>query len=84
MEYCSVPVVSAQQRVENEMSNFQEKLNRALMVCQDKFETAKSQQHNKPNIMADLESCVDLSIRDSISTLPYLALSLMSSFNNNN
>ncbi|KAJ6433482.1 hypothetical protein OIU84_017219 [Salix udensis] len=44
VEHCSVPVLNAQNHFENEMARFQEKLNRSLMVCQDKFETAKAQQ----------------------------------------
>ncbi|CAM8943881.1 unnamed protein product [Rhodiola kirilowii] len=41
VEHCSVPVVSAQHLIENEMARFQERLQRSLMVCQDKFGTAK-------------------------------------------
>ncbi|XP_062090119.1 uncharacterized protein LOC133796560 [Humulus lupulus] len=82
VEYCSVPVVTAQQRVENEMARFQERLNRALMVCQDKFETAKSQQV-KSNALKDLESCVEQSTQDSIKTLPFLADKLRASFSAN-
>ncbi|PON57139.1 Protein FAM136A [Trema orientale] len=83
VEYCSVPVVNAQQRVENEMAKFQEKLNRALMVCQDKFEAAKLQQL-KTNALNDLESCVEQSTQDSIKTLPHLAERLKASFSVNN
>ncbi|PON77961.1 Protein FAM136A [Parasponia andersonii] len=83
VEYCSVPVVNAQQRVENEMAKFQEKLNRALMVCQDKFEAAKLQQL-KTNALNDLESCVEQSTQDSIKALPHLAERLKASFSVNN
>ncbi|OWM67883.1 protein FAM136A-like [Punica granatum] len=78
VEHCSVPVVSAQQHVENEMAKFQERLNRSLMVCQDKFEAAKLQQI-RPNAMKDLESCVEQSIDDTIKTLPHLVNKLKSS-----
>ncbi|KAF8014042.1 hypothetical protein BT93_H0009 [Corymbia citriodora subsp. variegata] len=78
VENCSVPVVSAQQRVENEMGKFQERLNRSLMVCQDKFEAAKLQQ-NRTGTMKDLEACVEQSIDDSINTLPHLVTRLKSS-----
>ncbi|EEF37494.1 protein FAM136A [Ricinus communis] len=71
VEHCSVPVVSAQQHFENEMSKFQERLNRSLMVCQDKFEAAKLQQIGSDAVNA-LESCVDQSIQDTIKTLPHL------------
>ncbi|KAK9287818.1 hypothetical protein L1049_016260 [Liquidambar formosana] len=71
VEYCSVPVVNAQSLVENEMAKFQERLNRSLMVCQDKFETAKQQQL-RTDAMNNLESCVDQSIEDSIKALPHL------------
>ncbi|CAI9770924.1 unnamed protein product [Fraxinus pennsylvanica] len=71
VEHCTVPVLTAQNLVESEMAKFQEKLNRSLMVCQDKFESAKVQQ-NRSDAMKDLESCVDQSIQDSIKMLPHL------------
>ncbi|XAR71053.1 hypothetical protein NMG60_11028138 [Bertholletia excelsa] len=71
VENCSVPVLSAQNLVEGEMAKFQERMNRSLMVCQDKFEAAKLQQM-KSNAMKDLESCVDQSVQDSIKTLPHI------------
>ncbi|CAA2993629.1 protein FAM136A-like [Olea europaea var. sylvestris] len=71
VEHCNVPVLTAQNLVQNEMAKFQERLNRSLMVCQDKFESAKVQQ-NRSDAMKDLESCVDHSVQDSIKTLPHL------------
>ncbi|XP_027120134.1 uncharacterized protein [Coffea arabica] len=71
VEHCSVPVLQAQNLVESEMAKFQERLNRALMVCQDKFETAKLQR-SRGDGMKDLESCVDQSVQDSVKTLPSL------------
>ncbi|MCD7456210.1 hypothetical protein HAX54_030878 [Datura stramonium] len=71
VENCSVPVLKAQNLVENEMANFQEKLNRSLMVCQDKFETAKLQK-SKGDAIKDMESCINQSVQDSINTLPHL------------
>ncbi|KAL2242381.1 protein FAM136A [Sesamum indicum] len=72
VEHCSVPVLNAQNLVENEMAKFQEKLNRSLRVCQDKYEGAKLQPNSK-NAMNDLESCVNLSVQDSIEMMPHLA-----------
>ncbi|KAL6184501.1 hypothetical protein ACLB2K_045902 [Fragaria x ananassa] len=83
VENCSVPVVSAQQRVENEMAKFQERLSRALMVCQDKFDAAKLQQA-KTSALNDLESCVQQTTEDGIKMLPLLAERLKSSFSINN
>ncbi|KAF3637249.1 putative 2-isopropylmalate synthase A-like [Capsicum annuum] len=142
VEYCSVPVLNAQNFVENEMANFQvvggsdhhnvlaknvlsfmnailgekwvmkmvygikvhlydgkllqspdmdlvlgrckmksdvffvhpmalEKMNRSLMVCQDKFKTA-TQQKNKSDAIKDMESCVDQSVQESLNSLPHL------------
>uniref|UniRef100_A0A7N1A2J5 Protein FAM136A n=1 Tax=Kalanchoe fedtschenkoi TaxID=63787 RepID=A0A7N1A2J5_KALFE len=78
VEHCSVPVVSAQHLIEGEMARFQERLQRSLMVCQDKFETAKLQQI-RTEAMKNLESCVEQSIQESISTLPHLVGKLKSS-----
>ncbi|EOY04654.1 Uncharacterized protein TCM_019854 isoform 1 [Theobroma cacao] len=84
VEHCSVPVVNAQQHFENEMAKFQEmskeRLNRSLMVCQDKFESAKLQQI-KTEAINELESCVNQSIEDNMKTMPHLVGRLKASFN---
>ncbi|XP_010672440.2 uncharacterized protein LOC104889012 [Beta vulgaris subsp. vulgaris] len=72
VEHCSVPVLQAQNLVEGEMAKFQERLQRALMVCQDRYESAKLQP-GQSNAMNDLESCVNQSIDDNVKTLPSLA-----------
>ncbi|XP_008791817.1 protein FAM136A-like [Phoenix dactylifera] len=72
VEHCSVPVLNANNLVETEMAKFQERMNRSLMVCQDKFEAAKLQQI-KTSAMNDLESCVNQAIDDNIKTLPHIA-----------
>ncbi|CAO2148281.1 unnamed protein product [Urochloa humidicola] len=71
VENCSVPVLTANSLVENEMAKFQERLNRSLMVCQDKFEAAKLQKM-KSDAAEELESCVNRSIDDSIRVLPHV------------
>ncbi|GAB2265122.1 hypothetical protein Dimus_000188 [Dionaea muscipula] len=71
VEHCSVPVLTAQNVVESEMAKFQERLQRSLMVCQDKYEAGKLQR-GQANAMADMESCVNSSIDDNIKTLPQL------------
>lgn len=53
----------------------QERLNRALSVCQDKFESAKLHK-NRGDLTKDLESCVDQTVQDSINTLPPLVARL--------
>lgn len=50
---------------------FQERLNRSMMVCQDKFESAKLRQMNT-SAVGELESCVDQAIQDSIQVLPLI------------
>ncbi|XP_074358721.1 uncharacterized protein LOC141698025 [Apium graveolens] len=81
-ENCSAPVVAAQRLVEDEMAKFQERLNRSLMVCQDKFESAKLQKI-RTDATNDLESCVDQSVQDSINTLPHLVRRLKTSLSIN-
>ncbi|GFP93286.1 protein fam136a [Phtheirospermum japonicum] len=73
VEQCSVPVLNAQNLVESEMAKFQERLSRSLTVCQDKYEAAKLQQNSNNPTMKDLESCVELSVQDSINMMPHLA-----------
>ncbi|MBA0740543.1 hypothetical protein Gogos_013738 [Gossypium gossypioides] len=60
--------------------NLEERLNRSLMVCQDKFESAKLQQ-NKADAINELESCVNQSIEDNMKTLPHLVGRMKASFN---
>ncbi|XP_061373044.1 uncharacterized protein LOC133315427 [Gastrolobium bilobum] len=78
VENCSIPLSNVQQTFDNEMAKFQEKLNRSLMVCQDKYEAAKLQQ--KTGAMNDLVSCADQSIQESIKMLPLLTNKLKASF----
>ncbi|KAL8260067.1 hypothetical protein R6Q59_028020 [Mikania micrantha] len=78
VENCSVPVLQAQNLVEGEMAKFQERLNRSLMVCQDKFESAKL-QNIRTDATRDMESCVNLSIDDNIKALPHLVAKLKAS-----
>ncbi|MQL68828.1 hypothetical protein Taro_001114 [Colocasia esculenta] len=82
VEHCSVPVLNANNLVETEMAKFQERMQRALMVCQDRFEEAKLQKI-KTSAMIDLESCVDHAIQDSIQTLPRIVDRLKTSFSLN-
>ncbi|KAJ1417012.1 hypothetical protein SESBI_16956 [Sesbania bispinosa] len=78
VENCSIPLANVQQTFDNEMTKFQERLNRSLMVCQDKYEAAKLQQ--KTGATNDLVSCADQAILDSIKVLPHLANKLKASF----
>ncbi|KAI3743092.1 hypothetical protein L1987_60795 [Smallanthus sonchifolius] len=78
VENCSIPVLQAQNLVEGEMAKFQERLNRSLMVCQDKFESAKLQKM-RTDATKDMESCVNQSIEENVKSLPHLAAKLKAS-----
>lgn len=71
VENCSIPVLKANNLVEAEMAQFQERMNRSLMVCQDKFEAAKLQQV-KAGVMGELEACVNHAIDDNLRVLPHI------------
>ncbi|XP_068666854.1 uncharacterized protein [Aristolochia californica] len=71
VEHCSVPVLRANNMVEEEMARFQERMNRSLMVCQDKYEGAKIRQVQS-GAVSDMESCVDQAIKDSVQMLPHI------------
>ncbi|XP_047318432.1 protein FAM136A-like [Impatiens glandulifera] len=77
VDYCSAPVLTAQNQIEDETAKFQERLNRSLMVCQDRYEADKVQ--NKVGAINVLESCVDQSVQDSIKTLPHIVGQLKAS-----
>ncbi|KAH7670873.1 hypothetical protein IHE45_10G057100 [Dioscorea alata] len=82
VEHCSVPALQANNLVETEMAKFQERMNRSLMVCQDKFEAAKLQRI-KTDALNDLESCVDQAIEDNKRVLPLIANRLKASLSIN-
>ncbi|KAF8099475.1 hypothetical protein N665_0243s0038 [Sinapis alba] len=80
VEHCSVPVVKSQQHFENEMAQFQERLNRSLVVCQDKFEAAKLQKI-RPEAVNEMETCVHKAIEENLNTLPHIVQRMKTAFN---
>ncbi|KAJ3703532.1 hypothetical protein LUZ61_007237 [Rhynchospora tenuis] len=82
VENCSVPVLNANNFVESEMAKFQERMNRSLMVCQDRFENAKLQKI-KTEAINELEMCVNQAIDDSKRVLPHIADRIKSSLSMN-
>ncbi|WZY92711.1 hypothetical protein YC2023_065040 [Brassica napus] len=80
VEHCSVPVVKSQQHFENEMAQFQERLNRSLVVCQDKFEAAKLQKI-RPEAVNEMERCVPKAIEENLNTLPHIVQRMKTAFN---
>ncbi|CAN8295426.1 unnamed protein product [Cochlearia groenlandica] len=79
VERCSLPVVNSQQHFEREMAQFQERMNRSLMVCQDKYEASKLHK-NRGDAAKDMESCVNQSIEESLSTLPHIVQRMKTAF----
>ncbi|KAJ4895332.1 hypothetical protein Rs2_22126 [Raphanus sativus] len=79
VEHCSVPVVKSQQYFEGEMAQFQERMNRSLMVCQDKFESSKLHK-NRVDAAKDMEGCVNQSIEESLNTLPHIVQRMKTAF----
>ncbi|KAJ0250825.1 hypothetical protein HA466_0141060 [Hirschfeldia incana] len=79
VEHCSVPVVKSQQYFEGEMAQFQERMNRSLMVCQDKFESSKLHK-NRADAAKDMEGCVNQSIEESLNTLPHIVQRMKTAF----
>ncbi|KAH0887383.1 hypothetical protein HID58_063479 [Brassica napus] len=49
----------------------QERLNRSLVACQDKFEAAKLQRTRNEAVVG-LEQCVNQTVDDAVKTLPSL------------
>uniref|UniRef100_A0ACD5X1Q9 Uncharacterized protein n=1 Tax=Avena sativa TaxID=4498 RepID=A0ACD5X1Q9_AVESA len=80
IENCNVPVLAANHVVENEMTKFQERLNRSFMVCEDKFEAAKLRKI-KTDAAQELESCMNMAIEDSIRVLPHVVEKIKSTLN---
>ncbi|EOA37182.1 hypothetical protein CARUB_v10010564mg [Capsella rubella] len=79
VERCSVSVVNAQQHFQGEMAQFQERMSRSLMVCQDKFEATKLHK-NRVDAAKAMEVCVNTSIEDNLDTLPHIVQRMKTSF----
>lgn len=60
----------------------QERLNSSLMVCQDKFESAKMQQM-RTDATKDMESCDNQTVEEHVKALPHLVAKLKASLNIN-
>ncbi|GKC04535.1 retrovirus-related pol polyprotein LINE-1 [Tanacetum coccineum] len=71
------PVSRSKLFVRVDCGNRSERLNRSLMVCQDKYEAAKLQK--KTGAMQDMESCVNLTIEDNVKSLPHMVAKLKAS-----
>ncbi|KAJ4842543.1 hypothetical protein Tsubulata_020827 [Turnera subulata] len=78
VENCTIPVVKAQGHMDHEVGRLQERMQRAMMVCQDKFQEAKFNATGSDAIKG-LESCIDQSIQDTINSLPNMVERLKSS-----
>lgn len=57
----------------------QERMNRSLTVCQDKFEASKLHK-NRVDAAKDMESCVNQSIEDTLNTLPHIVQRMKTAF----
>lgn len=77
VERCSAPMLKANGLLQNEMSRFQERLTRNLMVCQDKFEAQKLVQQANGSTK-EFEQCMEGVVKDQMRTLPHIAAQLKS------
>jgi hypothetical protein len=69
-------------KIEIFSSFFQERMNRSLVVCQDRFEAAKLQKM-KTDASQEFESCVNRSVEDSIRVLPHVVEQIKSTIHMN-
>ncbi|KAL7608312.1 hypothetical protein Lser_V15G10986 [Lactuca serriola] len=84
-ENCSMPVLQAHRISLNSNSPsfwYFERLNSSLMVCQDKFESAKMQQM-RTDATKDMESCDNQTVEEHVKALPHLVAKLKASLNIN-
>ncbi|MCO5581464.1 hypothetical protein L7F22_035349 [Adiantum nelumboides] len=77
VERCSAPMLKANALVQNEMSRFQERLTRNLMVCQDRFEAQKLIRQGDSSTK-EFEQCMEGVVKEQMKTLPHLAAQLKS------
>ncbi|XP_027222572.1 protein FAM136A isoform X2 [Penaeus vannamei] len=73
IESCSTPLTQAQGFVQNELSQFQERLQRCVMVCQDRVRnqvTADTSESQVTVYKAEFEGCAMKCVDDHISLMP--------------
>ncbi|CAL1365896.1 unnamed protein product [Linum trigynum] len=75
IENCVVPVLTANYHYRSETAKFQDKINRYLKVCQDKYFAAMLPTAG-PDDMATVESCFDGAIAKTTKWLPNVVKNL--------
>ncbi|XP_045622214.1 protein FAM136A isoform X2 [Procambarus clarkii] len=73
IENCSTPLTQAQTFVQNELSQFQERLQRCVMVCQDRVRdqvTADTSEAQVSVYKAEFEGCAMQCVDDHIQLMP--------------
>ncbi|KAK8753038.1 hypothetical protein OTU49_002201 [Cherax quadricarinatus] len=73
IESCSTPLTQAQSFVQNELSQFQERLQRCVMTCQDRVRdqvTADTSEAQVSVYKAEFEGCAMQCVDDHIQLMP--------------
>ncbi|XP_042243051.1 protein FAM136A-like isoform X2 [Homarus americanus] len=73
IENCSTPLTQAQSFVQNELSQFQERLQRCVMVCQDRVRdqvTADTSESQVSVYKAEFEGCAMQCVDEHIQLMP--------------
>ncbi|KAK7073389.1 hypothetical protein SK128_020357 [Halocaridina rubra] len=73
IESCSTPLTQAQSFVQNELSQFQERLQRCVMVCQDRVRDQVSADTSESQVAvykAEFEGCAMQCVDDHIQLMP--------------
>ncbi|XP_060574493.1 protein FAM136A-like [Ruditapes philippinarum] len=81
VENCSIPLTQAQNFMQQEVENFQDRLNRCAKDCQDKLRDnlpSTPAESQMVQFRKELESCVSSCADDHIRKLPDLAKRLKS------
>ncbi|KAK4305497.1 hypothetical protein Pmani_022603 [Petrolisthes manimaculis] len=86
IENCSTPLTQAQTFVQHELSQFQERLQRCVMVCQDKVRnhvTADSTEAQVSVYKAEFEGCAMQCVDDHIKLMPSIKKSIAKTLSKN-
>ncbi|XP_068202357.1 protein FAM136A isoform X2 [Palaemon carinicauda] len=73
IESCSTPLTQAQSFVQNELSQFQERLQRCVMVCQDRVRDQVNADTSESQVAvykAEFEGCAMQCVDDHILLMP--------------
>ncbi|EFJ29275.1 hypothetical protein SELMODRAFT_92880, partial [Selaginella moellendorffii] len=79
IEDCSIPAQTAQNVIRSEVARFQERINKSIIHCKEKFEEERDSHRNTENQIAEkAQHCIESAVREHIIRIPSLTATIKS------